>query len=330
MVLTKIDLLESIDANNQIMRLTFDDGKDSAFIIWNQSDLMTHLGEEVIATFRRDMYKGHIEKFVNTLAGVGVVRTLERDNNFKLYVDVVDNHSNILFREIPEGGTSTGAIVYVVDLKFGSSARADWMDLTVMDQARKIATLRIFSPDNKAVELKGRYIKCDIRRNEYGLSTDAVCTVDSSFPYNPEIDVCEKFIMDTFAEDKAMLRILADTKFTEFAKSVVDMEPGYILVRLAIELNLASEMGNLIKGVNVQLIKRCLLLEKSRIFQQTSPFREDIVTFVTASRYNFDGKGPVLLTLYSDLPEYKNERHLVSKIKDMADSIISVKKGLVE
>ena len=330
MKLTKIELLESYATEQQLMRLTFDEGKDSAYIIWSHANLVQYLNDEVIATFRQDMYNGTIAKFVNTIAKVGVVHTLERSNNVKLYVDVTDNHSNIRFKEIEDGGTAVNAIVYVTDIRFDSSARAERADLTVMDQARKIAQLRIFSPDSKIQDFKGRYVMCDIRKNRYGLSTDSVVTVDNAFPFSPEVEISERFLMDAFAEDADILTLLAETKFADFAKKVVDLEPGYILVRLAIELDVASELANLVKEVDVDLIKRCLLIEKFNVFQQTSPYRNDIVTFVTASRYKFDHKNEVLLTLYSDEEKFSMERVVLKQVREMADTIINVKKGLIK
>lgn len=330
MKLTKIELLESYATEQQLMRLTFDEGKDSAYIIWSHANLVQYLNDEVIATFRQDMYNGTIAKFVNTIAKVGVVHTLERSNNVKLYVDVTDNHSNIRFKEIEDGGTAVNAIVYVTDIRFDSSARAEWVDLTVMDQARKIAQLRIFSPDSKIQDFRGRYVMCDIRKNRYGLSTDSVVTVDNAFPFSPEVEISERFLMDAFAEDADILTLLAETKFVDFAKKVVDLEPGYILVRLAIELDVASELANLVKEVDVDLIKRCLLIEKFNIFQQASPYRNDIVTFVTASRYRFEHKNEVLLTLYSDEEKFSMERVVLKQVREMAGTIINVKKGLIK
>ena len=330
MKLTKIELLESYATEQQLMRLTFDEGKDSAYIIWSHANLVQYLNDEVIATFRQDMYNGTIAKYVNTIAKVGVVHTLERSNNVKLYVDVTDNPSNIRFKEIEDGGTAVNAIVYVTDIRFDSSARAEWADLTVMDQARKIAQLRIFSPDSKIQDFRGRYVMCDIRKNRYGLSTDSVVTVDNAFPFSPEVEISERFLMDAFAEDADILTLLAETKFADFAKKVVDLEPGYILVRLAIELDVASELANLVKEVDVDLIKRCLLIEKFNVFQQTSPYRNDIVTFVTASRYKFDHKNEVLLTLYSDEEKFSMERVVLKQVREMADTIINVKKGLIK
>lgn len=330
MKLTKIELLESFGTEQQLMRLTFDEGKNSAYIIWSHSNLMQYLNDEVIATFRQDMYNGTVAKFINTIAKVGVVHTLERSNNIKLYVDVTDNHSNIRFKEIEDGGTAVNAIVYVVDIRFDSSPRAEWADLTVMDQARKIAQLRIFSPDSRTQDFKGRYVMCDIRRNRYGFSTDSVVTVDSAFPFSPEVEISERFLMDAFAEDADILTLLADTKFTDFAKKVVDLEPGYILVRLALELDIASELSNLVKEVDTNLIMRCLLLEKFGLFQQTSPYHTDIVTFITASKYSFNRKNEVLLTLYSDDERFSMERIILRQVREMADTIIKVKKGLIK
>lgn len=329
MKLTKIELLESLGEEQQLMRLAFDDGRDTAYIIWSHANLIQYLNDEVIATFRNDMYNGTVCKFINTLARVGVVHTLERSTNIKLYVDVTDNHSTVRFKDIEDGGTAVNAIVYVVDIRFDSSSRAEWADLTIMDQARKLAQLRVFSPSSKTVDFKGRYVMCDIRRNKYGLSTDSLVTVDNAFPFSPEVEISERFLVEAFAEDTDILHLLAETKFAEFAKKVVDLEPGYILVRLALELDLASEMTNLVKEVDTNLIKRCLLLEKFGIFNQTSPYRRDVVAFVTASKYKYDRKNDVLLTLYSDDARFSMERVILGKVKDTADTIVKVKKGLI-
>lgn len=329
MKLTKIELLENYGPEMQLMHLTFDDGKDSAFIVWSHANLVQHLGEDVIATFRKDMYNGAIHKFVNTLACVGVVRTLDKDDHVKLYVDVTDNHSTVRFADIADGTTVKDAIVYVVDVRFDSSARADWADFTVMDQARKVAQLRIFSPDNKTASFKHHYVMCDIRRNKYGLSTDSLYMVDSAFHYSPEVETSLSYIQNAFADSPDILRLLSETKYLEFARSAPDLEPGYSLVRLAIELTLMSELSNLTKDVDVDMLKRCLLVDRFQVLQQASPYHQQVVNFVTASRYEYEKKGEVLLTLFSDDPRYKKERAILRSVQELAETVVAVKKGLV-
>lgn len=330
MKLTNIQQVESYDLDNQLLLLTFEGGKDSAYIIWNHADLIQHLNDDVIATFRKDMYNGSIVKFVNTLASVGRVHTLEREDNIKLYTDVTDTHANVLFRDIADGDTAMNAIVYVVDIRRDSSSRADWVDLTVMDRARKLAQLRLFSPDGDIADLKDRYIMCDIRHSKYGFSTNFLSTVDSAFPYNPEVEISERYILNAFAADTDILELLSDTKFLEFAKKTPDLEPGYLLVRLAVELDLASELPNLLGEVNADVVRRCLLLDKFCVFQQNSPYHTEIVSFATASKYQYAHKADVLLTLYSDDDAHKSERLLLKKVRELADSVIQVKKGLVK
>lgn len=330
MKLTEIELVESYSADQQLMKLTFDNGKDTAYIIWSHADLLQHLNDEVIATFRKELYNGVVSKFVNTMASVCNVTTLEREDNVKFYTDVTDNHSNIQFVEIEDGCTAKNAIVYVVGIRFDSSARADWADLTIMDRARKLSTLRIFSPDSRAVDLKGRYVMCDIRRNKYGLSTDSVVTVDSAFPRNPEVEIAERFIMSAFASEEDVLRVLSDSQFIAFAREAVDEEPGYLLVRLAVEIAIANELSNLMKEADMKLIRLCLLMEKFSVLHQNSPYDKNIITFIVTSKHNFRSRSEALLVLCSEEPKFNVERAVIKQVKELADTVVRAKKGLIK
>jgi hypothetical protein len=328
--LTKIEKVGSYSDTQQLIYLIFDDGADAAYMIWTYDNLVPYLNEEVIATFRQDMYNGRIEKFVNTLAKVNVVHTLEKENNFKLYVDAIDSNSTVMFRDITEGATVFGAIVYVVDVKLGSSINAKWADLTVMDKARKLSRLRMFSVENTVNALRGRYIQCDIHKNSYGLSTELCVTCDSTFLHNPEVELSERFLLNMFAGVPDILTLLVDSNFIAIAKKFIDMEPGYVLVRLATELDIAAELTNLLKDVDVDLVKRCLLIDKLSVIRSTLPYHKDIVSFVAASRYTYDKRAEVFLTLYSDDEKFIPERMMIAQVKSMADTVLRVKKGLVE
>lgn len=329
MRLTKVDLVEHFQQEIDMCRIEIDNGSDSAYIIWNYTNLLTYLGEEIICTFRQDIYRGTPAKFVNTLAKVGVVHTLEREDNIKLYVDKLDNHCTISFRDIAEGHTVERVTVYVVDVTMDSSARATWWDLTVQDRDRKIATLRLFNPEGSDSDYKGRYILCNIRRNKYGFSTDAIVTVDSSFSYSPEVLVAESFITKTFADDSQALNAMQSMNFIETAKHYVAEEPGYLLVRLAMELDIANEMTNLTRDVPVSLLRHALLLDKFWVLNNQSLYHQEIVGFASASRARLDDVKQVLQVLYSDSEEFASARLLVSSIKHLADNLVTVKKRRV-
>ena len=329
MKITKVEKIEALSADLDMCRLEFDGGVDSAYIIYNYTNMLTYLEGEAFVTFRQDMYKGQICKFVNTLAQVGVVHTLDREENVRLYVDVTDNYSNISIRDIADGSTVNQAIVYVVSMRYDSSPRAVWADLVVQDRERRQANLRIFDPINKDMDFTGRYIMCNIRRNKYGLSTDEITTVDATFPYSPEVAVAERFISSTFANDPPVLKVLQESNFIPIAKKHVDMEPGYVLVRLAMELDVVNEMANLAREIDTNLLRRALLLEKFHILNSASIYHKEMVAFVMANRFKFPGSKEALTLLYSDEPSYSGQRVIFNQIKELAESVIKVKKGLV-
>lgn len=328
MVLTGIELITKFSEEQQLMKLTFDNGKDSAYIIWEHASLLQYLNSDVIATFRRDMYNGHVEKFINTIARLHTIQTVERAERARLFTDVEDNQSNITFSSIEEGTTATDAIVYVLRITYDSSSKADWADLTIQDRQRKIATLRIFSPDKRIEDLNGHYILTNIRRNKYGFSTDTVVTVDSQIPLNPEVEIAERFIEQAFDACEDIKKFLASSQFFEYAKEDVQEERGYILVRLAIELSLAMEMDNLMKEVNIETIKICLLLEKLHLMS-ASQLHPELVSYALAQRYSLSQRTEAIHTLYSEDPAYNKERTILAQIKSMADAIVKIKKGVI-
>lgn len=327
MILTELEVLENLGDANQLMRLTFDGGKDTAYVIWDHADLLEYLNDEVVATFRKDMYQGVPCKFINTLASLRTVHTLERTERTKLFTDTIDNHSTVRFEDIEDGTTTQGATVYIADIRYDSSSRANWADLTIMDQRRRVATLRLFSPDSKCADLKGRYALCDIRRSKYGLSTESLVTVDSSFPYNPEVTIAQNYILNLFADTPDILRLLDATRFIEFAKQVLDPEPGFLLVRLALELDIAQELSNLASEIDSHLLCLCLLVEKLRILQKDSPFNDDIVGFYVANGQTFEHKSDVLKVLYSSTEAHEGARRILLQVREMANAIVELKKG---
>lgn len=328
MKLTKVTLVDHLNGGLDVCQLELDGGKDSAYIIYEYNNMLQYLDGEVVATFRNDMYKGQVHKFINTIARVGVIETLSREDSFKLCIDKVDNHSNIAFKDLREGETVKQAIVYVIDVEFDSNARAAWCNLTVQDKERRIATLRIFNPSTNSDALKNRYVSCDIRKNKYGLSTESVMTVDATFTHSPEVTVAIKFVEQAFADDREMLSVLSDSNFIQFAKHHVSEEPGYVLVRLAMELDLCNETANLTNDVNIDVVRKALLMSKFYVLNTTSVLARDLITYTIVSRYKYVGYKDVLVLLFSEDKSMAKERRLFNSISSMADALVRIKKGV--
>lgn len=329
MQITNVTLMEHLQGELDLCRLEFDGGADSAYIVWNHTNLLEYVGGQAVVTFRQDFYKGTIAKFVNTLAKVGVIKTLEREDNIKLYSPVADNHSTVCFKDIKEGQTIQRVTVYVVRADQDSSSRATWANFLVMDKERKIAVLRLFNPSTEDFNYRGRYILCDIRRNKYGLSTDTVTTIDTSFALSPEVTIAEKYVMDAFAGDSETLGVIQQSNFISFCKSYVAEEPGFDIVRLAIELDICNEMANLVQDTNFDFVRKALLYSHFTVLNSESVYKPEIVGFATISKFRFQDRKTVLNLLHSDTEELKNERAAYNAIKGLADNAVKIKKGLV-
>lgn len=329
MKLTKVTLEKKLEGGLDVCLLEFDGGKDTAYIIYEYNNMLQYLEGNVIATFRNDLYEGRVAKFVNTIARVGVIETLAREDNFKLCIDRVDNHSNIAFVDIRDGSTIRDAVVYVVDVRFDSSARATWCDLTVQDRERRIATVRVFNPSITDDSLKNRYVRCDLRRNKYGLSTESLTTVDATFTHSPEVTVAAKFVEQTFADDEEMLHVLEEANFIQVARHHVAEEPGYLLVRLAMELDLCNESANLTNDANIDIVRKALVLSKFYVLNTTSVLDHDIISYAMASRYKYSGYKEVLVLLFSGDESMSKERALYKAITAAADALVRIKKGVV-
>lgn len=329
MKLTKCELLEHLNGDLDMLQLEFDNGQDSALCIWNYASMMGLLNQDVIVHCRQDLYKGNLTKFVETCATVGVVHTLEREEGVKLFVKEHDNLCSISFRDVEEGQTKARAVVYVLSVDFDSNARAEWMNITAQDKERKIQVIKLFNPDTRQMEIRGHYIQCDLRRNKYGFSTNSIEIISSDHNFSPEVEIAQKFIVNSFSGRPDVLDMLATSHFFDYAMQYIDHEPGYLLVRFAYELSLANELRNMTDDVDAEAIRLALLYEKFHVYNQTSPFDKNIVSFAIASSKKIEGTTKALCILNSDDKRLVNERAIIKQIMEMADTLVSIRKGLV-
>lgn len=127
-VCTSVVKLENISEDIDMMLVTID-SDTKAYMIGNYADTLQFIGDEVIVSYRKDIYQGKIETFINTLTIPVKVNVLDRDTNFKLYSDVSDNNSTVCFADIQEGSIVYSAVVYCVDSMYESSPNSVWDDI---------------------------------------------------------------------------------------------------------------------------------------------------------------------------------------------------------
>lgn len=326
-VCTSVVKLENISEDIDMMLVTID-SDTKAYMIGNYADTLQFIGDEVIVSYRKDIYQGKIETFINTLTIPVKVNVLDRDTNFKLYSDVSDNNSTVCFADIQEGSIVYSAVVYCVDSMYESSPNSVWMTLKIRDKAGRIAKVRLFDYDTRDVSYRGMYVKMTLRRTMYGFVTQEIIPVPSDYPLNPEIDICRTYVENYFVGDSYMAELFSKTKLLDFMYGNIAEEQGYNMVRAAIELDILNSLKNDLKEIDFKAVSYALIMKYGYLTKSEKSEYSDTLkmwTFIFASRLPAELSKKVLLILDKDA-EITPERLIFNQVVALADSVIKIKK----
>ncbi|MCM1440605.1 MAG: hypothetical protein NC131_15620 [Roseburia sp.] len=331
-ICTSIVKLEEITPDTDMLLVTIDDDVQ-AYMVYNYAQCLQFVNQDVIVSYRKDVYKGKIENFINTLTIPVKVTALDRDDNIKLFVKQHDNNSNCCLSDIKEGESFVKAILYCVESQYESSVKAVWLTLTVRDKAGRVAKLRLFDYDSRDANYSGMYIRANIKRTKYGFNTDMIEPVDIEFSPNPEIEISKKFIQITFLDDNYIKGVLASTKLLERMETFVDVEMGFALVRLAVELDILEELKNVLDDVDFKAISYALVMRYGYIAKQSLKRfsnRLKSVTFALQQNMPTSVATKVLMILDEDCKEVEliPEKDVFNSILLLADSVIKAKKAV--
>ncbi len=328
-VCTGIELVESLPHSGDLIRVTID-GDTEALWFYNYGDALKYLDQDVIVEYRQDIYKGELRQFIATFVIPTVVNTLTKEDNIKLFCDTVDNFSNLSFNEIEVGETRQGCIVYCVSCTFKSSSAAVWQELVIRDKSMHVAKLRLFDYSNKAANFTGSYVMTELTRSKYGFQSELIVPVNGECPPNPEVDIAVSFIKSYFASDTGAMYFLTKYNLINKMKENIDFEPGYGLVRLAMELSIVDSMRNITNDVDLESMGHALLASRGYLVRE-SELSEQVNNIILASKVSWKDKALVLKLL--DFPtdgEEFPERKVMNSIKETVGTILIVRKGILD
>ncbi len=323
MICTNVKRIESL-ADTDVLEVTIDD-TETALWIYPMTDAIQYVGKEVIVSYRNDMYKGNVRQFINTFVEPCKVSVLDRKEGIRLYAEFVDNYSNISFHDIGIGETKNGCIVYCVSQRFETSERAVWITLTVRDKLFRVSRLRLFNYDVKA-DFTGKYVMCAITRNEYGLRTDMIAPAQGECPDNYEISIAHDYVLSYFADDDTAKALLNGSGLLHKLQEHMDIEKGYLLVRLAVELSLCDSLYNVTNSVDIEAISHTLLADKLFVLKPQSKLSSDARNIILASGVKWKNAVVVMGLLDGSSDLELPERAVYYGIKAMAESVIRANK----
>ena len=325
---TSIVKIDSIIGSGDVLQVTIDN-TTTAYWIYDYTEALKFLDQEVIVDYRKDIYKGNLETFIATFTVPTVIATLDKQDNIKLFIDQVDNISNVAFREIEDGDDRLGCIVFCTQSTFKSSSKATWQELIIRDSTMHTATLRLFDYENKHVDYSGKYIKTNLKRNQYGFQSEMIKPLDEEVYVNPEIALAKNFIMNYFSNDPVALAYIESTSVLNYLEEAVDYEKGYGLMRLAMELSMVDSMKNITKDVSLAAIGQALLLQHGWM-TRASVMSKSYSNIAIGWNSMFPERKLVMQLLDEALEEKPVESSILKTIKDTVNTILEVRKGTLE
>lgn len=315
------------DHNGDLLRVTIDNTV-TALWFYDYADSLQFLNQEVIVEYRNDILDGTMQQFIKTFVRPRVVTTLDKVDNFKLYVEQEDNNANVSFNEIESGDTKHGAIVFCSCCEIKSSKHASWLELLIRDKFMHVAKLRLFNYDTKE-DFTGHYICCSLERNQYGFKTDRIVPAGGDIAENKEISVAKQFVENFFAGDLTGSDYLYKTNLLNAFDEHVDYEKGYGVVRLAMELSLVDAMANVTKDFDLQSVGYVILCRYGYLTRNSVLSAEANNLFI-AQQFMFPNRQCVVKCLDVLNDERPAEATLVDSIVNTVDSILKVRKGFVD
>ena len=326
---TSVQSIKVINKDSTLYSIDFDDNTN-ALMLAEEGEPYTFLNKLVDVEFRDDFFEGEVRSFVATIVDKKVVNVINRKEHIKLFSSSFDPSSNVIFKDINIGDEVHGAVMYCTKVTYDSSLKTDWIDLTVSDKTRRVSHVRIFTPDRQGINFAGSYIKCNIRKNKYGLSTQDVVCCEGEFPPNPEVDLAENYVLQYIENDKELKKVFEETNLLPFMKEYAGFEKGSLLMTLAMEIDFAVELTNVSPAVDSDAIVKALIADKFWVLQPNSHYSREFLCLYRALRYK-DVFTPLVQDIIGgNVPDIPDERIIYTRIKELVRDLIYIRKGEVE
>lgn len=319
--ITKVEALNGMD----VLLVAFDDGT-SAYWFYNEALALEFLNKEVIVTFRNDMYKGNVVSVINTFVQPSKVNTVDKRNNIKLFVDQTDNLSNLSFNDIAVGETKVGCLFYCVACQVKSSDKSVWVEMRIRDKSLRVATLRIFNPEQMPGNLAGKYCQASLTKSEYGFQTKSVYEATGECPRNAEIDIARDYVKSYFATDVQANAFMDAVNFMDKMEDVIDYEPGYGLVRMAMELSMCEQLYNVTNSLDVKLMEHAILTSRAH-YCTNMQFSEEVRNVILTIRCKWPNVTKLVAMLDPGSVESRpDEFAVLCRIRETVATILEKKK----
>lgn len=316
-------------------------------IFGSHNENMQFINKRVLFETRPDMYDGKVIEVVANVVEKSVIQTVAEETGTKL----IPNESNVrpvcnhALDSIQPGDRLRDVIVYLSNVTVDSSPRAKWYDLSVVDAKSKVYSVRYFSRKqaqgvNEEQTLQawvGGYIVLNmLALTKYGLQVEGseelpaikVYHVDVLMP--PEVEVAINIINGAVREDMQLLSYMNKYNYIDKLKTVIDIEPGFHLVRVATELMIIKMISNVTNIYPEQTLVRAAICARGYLIDRKNDYSKVVLNVNRIARTDLI-KDTALIDCVDVMSEHTSPvKRIYIEIAKFANFIVDERRGLID
>lgn len=317
-------------------------GFDSHKIFYKYTKLLEFLNKKVSYDIVPDIFEGQKITVIANLAEIYKVQSLDKTEDIRLVPRDAQVRIGCNFdcRALKFGDTKIGAVAYLSKAESGSSSKSEWYDLTCVDMNAKVFMVRVFTRGvdtdgldiDKVITSKvGKYVEMDITSTKYGLQTDRLTALELPVVPPPEVETAIAIILSIASEDAELMEYITKYDLIEQLKTIIDVEPGYHLVRIASELSLINAVENISNIYDFKLMRRAAVTSRGYLLPSKTKFSRPLLNVNKLLKTSLGTNRELMLILdpVSEEPASPS-KNAYMKIAQFSEAIIKERRGINE
>lgn len=339
-LVNSIKLIDTIRPRLDYMEIKIDSVPYKMF--GEYSKVVKYISGTVIYDTVPDVYQGKVIERVVDLTEERVITTTKADSTSKLLPEEkgVSPVCNFDFASLPLGSKQNGVVCYLSSFIENCSDKARWFDLSVVDMRSKVYTLRYFSSFSAATDetrnilsqLIGKYIRVDITYNQYGYQVQQQKEIElhpADVVLKPEVEIACGIIQDACKEDADLSEYMRTFNYIPKMKNIIDIEPGYYLVRVAMEISLINAVSNITDTFIRRALVRAAVTSRGYLIDKKNELSKPILNINKILRSPLQTDVELINILDALSGNTTQTKRMYISIAKFAKYIIEERRGLV-
>lgn len=329
-----VTFIKNIDKGLDLCEVQID--FSSYKIFEDSNDLMKYIGQDVLYALRPDCIDGKTEIVICHLAKLTEIQTVSSTENIKLVPEGTSRTvCNFNASEIRFGDFYPSCVALLSKVEKGSSKKAQWVDMTMIDQSSKEFTVKRFCNDADSVleQIKpwcGHYVNFDLESTKYGFRTEEPTCMTRAVELSPEVEVAKQVLLNEIAQDEGLKKLDALYKYIDTLTSVIDGEPGYLLVRIASEIYMINAIDSISTDLDIRAMKRAAICSRGYALPHTTMWSAPLLNTNKALKIQElreDKELMYILDVFCEEPP-SDTKLTYFEISELVDNIIKIRRGV--